>query len=285
MIDAHKIRGKIAYDYPLKDRNWFRVGGNAQIYFEPDDEEDLRLFLSMNTKPITLLGGGSNVLISDDGIKGVVIHLGKGFSQCSISENIVQVGGGFSLIRLSEEAAKHSLTGFEGFCRIPGTIGGGIRTNAGAYGAFLSDRMLSLNVIDFSGEKKEIEVKGSSFFEYRKSKLPYDCIVISSVLSGEKAEEHLIRQKMQENAELKAKTQPLGVRTAGSTFKNPEGFSAWKLIAESGLQGYILGGAQVSLKHANFIENLGEATAQDISNLCHLIQTRVYEEKGIKLDN
>ena len=283
--DFPSVKGKLVKDYPLKNRTWFHVGGLAEWYFEPEDEEDLKTFLTHRPDmPVTFLGGGSNVLISDEGIPGVVIHLGAGFSFCHIDGTTLEVGAGYPLVRLSADAAKASLTGFEGFCKIPGTVGGGVRTNAGAYGVSLGERMIALEGDTLAGEKKVFDPQKDNIFAYRKCTLPPDFIVTKCVFQAESAPQKDILDKMAENVALKEKTQPINAWTAGSTFKNPEGNAAWRLIAEAGLQGKIIGGAQVSLKHANFIENMGTATATDINNLCTLIQKTVLEKSGITLE-
>lgn len=282
-----KVRGKLTKNEPMAKKNWFGVGGSAQVYFEPADTEDLlQMVRHMPSVPLTILGAGSNVLIRDGGIPGITVHLGKAFSSIRVEGEQLICGAGALVMEVSRTAEKNSLSGFEFLCGIPGTVGGGIRMNAGAYGFALSDKLVRLKIMTKEGEIQSLEKEElSEAFAYRNCYLPPEWIFLEAVFQGKKeADSVLISERMQENKHKREIGQPIGVRTAGSTFKNPEGTPAWQLIEKAGMRGARIGGAAVSNKHANFLINTGHATAQDIEKLGNQIREKVREKEGITLE-
>ncbi|MBR6730891.1 MAG: UDP-N-acetylmuramate dehydrogenase [Alphaproteobacteria bacterium] len=283
-----KVRGVLLFNEPLSKKNWFGVGGAADVYFEPADIDDLKtMILNLKSVPITLLGAGSNVLIRDGGIPGVTIKLGKAFSKIEVVEDdklIVKAGA--LVMDVSRVAQKNSISGFEFLCGIPGSLGGGIRMNAGAYGSSLFDVLEKLTVLTKEGHIKEFQKDELlDAFSYRCCHLPSDWIFLEAVLKGKKeTDNQLITERMNLNKQKRDAGQPKGVRTAGSTFKNPQGLSAWQLIEKSGMKNAKVGGAVVSDKHANFLINTGKATAKDIETLGEKIRQVVLEKEGVSLE-
>lgn len=283
-----KVRGVLLFNEPLSKKNWFGVGGAADVYFEPADIDDLKtMILNLKSVPITLLGAGSNVLIRDGGIPGVTIKLGKAFSKIEVVEDdklIVKAGA--LVMDVSRVAQKNSISGFEFLCGIPGSLGGGIRMNAGAYGSSLFDVLEKLTVLTKEGHIKEFQKDDLlDAFSYRCCHLPSDWIFLEAVLKGKKeTDNQLITERMNLNKQKRDAGQPKGVRTAGSTFKNPQGLSAWQLIEKSGMKNAKVGGAVVSDKHANFLINTGKATAKDIETLGEKIRQVVLEKEGVSLE-
>lgn len=283
-----KVRGVLLFNEPLSKKNWFGVGGAADVYFEPADIDDLKtMILNLKSVPITLLGAGSNVLIRDGGIPGVTIKLGKAFSKIEVVEDdklIVKAGA--LVMDVSRVAHKNSISGFEFLCGIPGSLGGGIRMNAGAYGSSLFDVLEKLTVLTKEGHIKEFQKDELlDAFSYRCCHLPSDWIFLEAVLKGKKeTDNQLITERMNLNKQKRDAGQPKGVRTAGSTFKNPQGLSAWQLIEKSGMKNAKVGGAVVSDKHANFLINTGKATAKDIETLGEKIRQVVLEKEGVSLE-
>jgi len=280
------MRGRVAKDEPMAKKTWFGVGGTAEIYVEPADAEDLsRLIKKLPDEPLTVLGAGSNVLILDGGIPGITVHLGKPFSYIQVKGNKLTCGAGATLREVAKVAEKNKITGFEFLSGIPGSVGGAVRMNAGAFKQSLSDRMIKLTAMTGNGDISEIDPKEMNIFEYRKCYLPDDWIFLEVVLEGKKVKDGAsIREKMVEYKKKREATQPQGVRTAGSTFKNPDGLSAWKLIDKAKLRGTRVGGAVVSEKHANFLINDKGATASDIEMLGEKIREKVRREQGVKLE-
>lgn len=279
------LRGKVIADFPLKKKSWFGVGGNAEVYVEPADIDDLsRLLQFMPRVPVTILGGGSNVLIRDGGIPGITIHLDKTFSKIRVEEDKIICDAGVSLMELARVAAKQGLSGFEFLSGIPGTIGGAVRMNAGAFGGTVEDVLVSLTVVTGEGDIQEIDPFETEVFGYRMCYLPSDWVFVRAVFKGQKGDKAEIAHKMAEYKKKRENNQPKGVKTAGSTFKNPSGIQAWALIDKAGLRGARVGGAVVSEKHANFLINTGDATAKDIETLGEMIRTKVWETSGIELE-
>ena len=272
----------------LKSKTWFGVGGEAEYFFEPQNEDQLKKILQyahQHKIPVTVLGAGSNVLVRDGGIDGFVIHLAKTFAKIDIQDDILVCGGAASLIDIAQTAAKANISGFEFMSGIPGTLGGGVKTNAGAYGRDLSCVVSELVMMDGAGYIHTRHPKQENIFEYRFCKLPSDWICLWAKLQGSKeATNQLILDKMKSYKEKRHASQPQGVRTAGSTFKNPESLSAWKLLDEVGLRGYTLNGAQFSEKHPNFLINTGTASAEDLENLISLAQKQVFQKMGVRLE-
>lgn len=281
------VRGKLTQNEPMAKKNWFGVGGPAQIYFEPADVEDLVLLIKkLPLIPLTILGAGSNVLIRDGGIPGITVKLGKAFTSIRIEDDKLICKAGALLMDVSRIAEKNNISGLEFVCGIPGTVGGGVRMNAGAYGVCLKDRLFSLTVMTKEGEVQILEQDElSEAFAYRKCYLPSEWIFLEAVFKGKKeADSVLISEKMREYKRKREAGQPIGVRTAGSTFKNPEGTPAWQLIEKAGMRGARVGGAFVSDKHANFLINKGNATAKDIETLGNQVQEQVLQKEGIALE-
>jgi len=280
-----KVRGRLTENAPLAPLTWFRVGGSAQVLFKPTDIGDLTEFLANKPSdiPVTVLGVGSNLLVRDGGIKGVVIRLGKGFAEVAVQDQVVFAGAGALDTTVALSAAEAGLGGLEFFSGIPGTIGGAIRMNAGAYGRELRDVVLAVTAIDFSG--RHFEMTGAELgLSYRHCDAPEDLIFLHASLAGVPQDPVLIQARM---AEIKAKrdqSQPIRTRTGGSTFANPPGAKAWELIDQAGCRGLRRGAAMVSELHTNFLVNLGGATAADIEGLGEEVRRRVFETSGIRLE-
>lgn len=279
------LKGKVLANQPLSKMTWFGVGGPADVYVEPADVQDLaRLIQFKPAVPLTLIGGGSNLLIRDGGIPGITVHLGKPFGKITVKDDMIVAGAGASLMELARVAAKQEMTGFEFMCGIPGTIGGGIRMNAGAHGRAMEDVLHSITVITGEGDIQEIDPHETEAFGYRTCYLPSDWIFVGATFKGQKGSSADIAKKMADYKKQRENNQPVGVRTAGSTFKNPQGLQAWSLIEKVGMRGARKGGAQVSEKHANFLVNNGHATAKDIEELAEEIRSKVWENCGVELE-
>ena len=272
----------------LKDKTWLGVGGKAEFYIDVQDEKMLKQILQYadeQSVPITVLGGGSNILVRDGGIKGLVLHLDKKFTTISVQENMLICGAAAPLMNIAKAAADYCISGFEFMSGIPGTLGGGFKTNAGAYGSDLGQITTELIAMDNKGETHILSPQQDKIFDYRTCKLPTGWIFIQAKLKGqqEKNNEQILA-RMQEYKEKRQASQPLGVRTAGSTFKNPAGASAWKLLDSVGLRGYTQHHAQFSEKHPNFLINMGGASAEDLEELIILAQKKVQEKTGTRLE-
>lgn len=279
------LRGEVVSHQPLHKKNWFGVGGSAEVYVEPADIEDLsRLLQFMPPVPLTVLGAGSNVLIRDGGIPGVTIHLGKSFHHIQVKDTNIICDGGVSLMELSRTAAKAGITGFEFLSGIPGSVGGGIRMNAGAHGRSVSDVLVSLTAVTGEGVVHEIDPRETEVFEYRKCHLPSDWIFVRAEFKGKKGKPEKIADTMATYKKQREANQPIGVKTAGSTFKNPQGLQAWSLIDKAGFRGYRKGNVMVSDKHTNFLINLGDASAKDIEMLGEEIRKKVWNDTGVELE-
>lgn len=279
-----KTKAEIKKNVPLAQKTWMGVGGNASYYFEPADEEDLaHLIANCPEIPVLILGGGSNVIIRDGGVPGLTIHLGKAFAQIEKKDNDIICGAGALSVDLSRFAQKNGLSGFEFLCGIPGSVGGALKMNAGAYGSEIKNVLKSIRLVDSNGQIQEIEPQ-TDFFKYRRNALPDDWIFISATFAGVPEDPDKIAATM---AELKAKreaNQPTGVKTCGSSFKNPEGLKAWELIDKAGCRGLSIGDACVSEKHTNFLINKGKASAADVEALGEEVRRRVLQKSGILLE-
>ncbi len=280
------LSGKVIENEPMKKHTWFGVGGPAFVYVEPADVADLeRLVRFMPDVPLTILGAGSNVLVRDGGIPGITVHLGKTFAGVQVDGDKLICGAGASVMEVSRVAEKNNIAGFEFLCGIPGSVGGAVRMNAGAHGSAIENVIVSVTVIDKNGDLQTLNPNELGAFSYRHCALPLDWIFVEAVFQGIKVKDGSdITAKMNEYRAKREASQPMGVRTAGSTFKNPTGLSAWKLIEQSGMRGARVGGAMVSDKHANFLINTGTATAKDIETLGQKIQQAVLEKEGIQLE-
>jgi UDP-N-acetylmuramate dehydrogenase len=280
------VRGKLELNAPLAECTTLGVGGNADLLFIPVDTRDLQSALkalSDEATAITILGGGSNLLIRGGGIRGLVI-LTTGLSkEIKIDKNYITCPAGARTILVSKMAADAGISGFEFLCGIPGTIGGAVCGNAGAYGGDMSNIVESVELMDFSGNISTVPAADLGF-GYRASKIPKDNIIISVAMRGWPADISKIIEKMESNTRHRMERQPAGVRTCGSLFKNPDGGFAAKLIDDAGLRGFQLGGAAISEKHANFLLNLGAATAAELEDLAAKVHDEVLRRFGIDLE-
>lgn len=280
------IRGKYKQDVPLSRYTWFGVGGPAEVMYLPEDEDDLCMF--MKTKPynlpIFIIGAGSNLLVRDGGIPGVVIKLdNKNFRKMTIGENRITLGAGYRNKDLRKTLIEKGMGGLEFLCSIPGLIGGSVKTNAGCFGTEVKDVIESATIVDGSGEKKVIGV-GDLMLSYRSSFFPDDWIITSITFKTYPDKPETIATKMEEHRIYRAKNQPYSEKTGGSTFKNPQGLRAWELIKNSGAADIKINGAKVSEKHNNFLINTGPAKAADIEALGEEIIKTVKEKTSITLE-
>jgi UDP-N-acetylmuramate dehydrogenase len=282
-------RGELRAAVPLAKATWFQVGGSAEVLFRPLDLEDLVTFLKAKPAdvPLTVLGAGTNVLVRDGGIEGVVVRLGKSFAQVQVDDDRVIAGGSAMDVNVARAAAAAGITGLEFLSGVPGTIGGAIRMNAGAYGAELSDAIVSAEAIDPNGERRVLKTTQLGF-TYRGCSIPEDWIFISAVLRGQKDLPAAIKAKMANVQVTRAETQPIRSKTGGSTFANPTepeaaGVKAWELIDQAGCRGLKRGDAMVSNLHCNFLINNGAASATDMESLGEEVRRRVAETSGIVL--
>ena len=283
---ADGIRGKLTPNQPLSAVTWFRTGGPAQLMFQPADEDDLAAFLKKLPKDIPVLpvGLGSNLLIRDGGLRGVVVRLSaKGFGQIEdLGNNRLRAGAAVPDKRLAEAAAKAGLGGFAFYTGIPGGLGGALRMNAGAHGTETRDRMVELTAIDRDGNR-QVLTNSEMGYSYRHSGASSDLIFTSAVFEGVPQDEAAIREEMAAVVEHRENAQPIRDKTGGSTFKNPDGGKAWQLIDAAGCRGLRIGGAQVSEMHCNFLINRDNATAADIERLGEEVRRRVRETSGVEL--
>lgn len=284
-MDFSKIRGKIKHDYSLAHLTWFKVGGAADIYYKPEDPEDLIKFLKINNghHQITVIGAGSNTIIRDGGVEGIVIKLGRKFTDISFDKNRnLVVGAGCLNYNLARFAEESSIAGLEFLIGIPGSVGGGIAMNAGSYGSEFKDIVLSVQAVDFLGNQYEFLPEDIGF-SYRSNALPKNLIFISVTMAAKRAEQSEISAKMKEIAQKREESQPIREMTGGSTFANPAEKRAWELIDTAGLRGKSIGGAGISEKHCNFMINHGSATAKDLEELGEYVRCEVKQNSGIDL--
>jgi UDP-N-acetylmuramate dehydrogenase len=281
-----ELRGRLEANRPMADITWFRVGGPAQILFSPADEADLSYFLRMidGDLPVTVVGVGSNLLVRDGGIPGIVIRLGRGFSQAEPEADYrMRVGTAVPDMRLAQAAAKAGIARLAFYRGIPGTVGGALRMNAGAHGAETKDVLIEARAVDRAGRIHTLSLADLAY-SYRHCGAPEDLIFTEALYQGEPGDPEEITRAMQEVADYRETHQPTKARTGGSTFKNPPGNSSWKLIDAAGLRGFRVGGAHVSEKHCNFLINDGEASAEDIERLGETIRARVKAASGTLLE-
>ncbi|MCL6683346.1 UDP-N-acetylmuramate dehydrogenase [Sphingomonas alba] len=286
IAELPQVKGKLKSDAPLAPLVWFKSGGNAEWLFEPADEADLVDFLRQLDPdvPVMALGLGSNMIVRDGGVPGVVVRLGKAFAKIDrLDETTLQCGGGASGILVSSTARDAGVAGLEFLRGIPGTVGGFVRMNGGAYGREVCDILLSCRVAlrDGTVEKWPAERLG---YTYRHSELPEGAVVLSAVFRGTPGQPEAIGAEMDAIARAREESQPLRSRTGGSTFRNPPGHKAWALVDAAGCRGMTLGGAQVSEKHCNFLLNTGSATSSDIEALGEEVRRRVMEKTNIQLE-
>ena len=281
-----EVRGKYQKNVSLAKQTWFGVGGPAEVMFHPADAEDLSHFLRTKpyNLPVCVIGGGSNILVRDGGIPGVVIKLdAPEFRKISISGNLITCGAGVKNSELKKLMLDNQFGGLEFLCSIPGCIGGSVKTNAGCFGREVKDVIVSAQIIDDAGDIKEIGVN-DLMLSYRSSFFPENWIILSLTLQTEPSTTDVIKQKLEEQRAYRMKNQPYNARTGGSTFKNPEGLKAWELIKKSGCADLKVGGAQVSDIHCNFLINTGNATAKDIETLGDTIIERVKQSTAVTLE-
>ena len=280
------VRGRLTEDSPLAPLVWFKSGGAAQTLFEPADTDDLASFLAGldPATPVLALGLGSNMIVRDGGFPGVVVRLGKSFAKVApIDDRALRCGGGASGILVSSTARDAGVGGLEFLRSIPGTVGGFVRMNGGAYGRETGDVLVDCDVVLRNGEQRTLGV-GDLAYSYRHSELPREAIVVSATFRGLTGDPAAIQAEMDRIAAAREASQPLRSRTGGSTFKNPSGHKAWQLIDAAGCRGLTIGGAQVSEKHCNFLLNLGNATSSEIEALGEEVRRRVFACSGIALE-
>lgn len=269
---------------PLKNHTSFKIGGPADEFCEVTSAEEVEKLIKYAKEkniPYTIIGNGSNLLVGDKGIRGLVIKLAKGFDDAEVLGTKIIAKAGILLSKLAKVALSHSLSGLEFASGIPGTLGGAIYMNAGAYDGEMKDVVKSVTYL----ENGEIKRTTDLDFGYRKSRFSgTDCIILSAELELTSAKADDISAKMEDFKERRCSKQPLSMPSAGSTFKRPEGYFAGKLIEESGLKGFTIGGAMVSEKHSGFVVNSGDATARDVLDLIEHIQKTVYEKFGVMLE-
>jgi UDP-N-acetylmuramate dehydrogenase len=280
-----ELRGRLLANQSLAELTWFRVGGPAQLLFTPSDEDDLAYFLARlpGELPVYVVGVGSNLIVRDGGLPGVVIRLGpRGFGEASAGGDIISAGAAALDKRVAEIAAAANVSGLEFFFGIPGTIGGALRMNAGANGSETKDVLLEASGVGRDG-KKHTFTNTDMKFVYRNSGVDSSIIFTSARFRGRIAAAEAIRARMNDVQNHRETAQPIREKTGGSTFKNPPGNSAWKLIDAAGCRGLRVGGAQVSEMHCNFLINTGSATGHDIETLGETVRARVREKSGIEL--
>ena len=280
-----KVRGRLAADAPLAHLTWFRVGGPAEVLFRPADIDDLSAFLA--AKPadvaVTVMGVASNLLIRDGGIKGVVVRLARGFADVSTHDRLVEAGAGALDLNVALAARQAGTAGLEFLSGIPGTVGGGLRMNAGAYSAEFKDVLRGAVALDAEGNRHDLSVPELKL-SYRHCGLPEDWIFIAATFAGQAGAALQISRRMAEIQKAREDSQPIRARTGGSTFGNPPNHKAWQLIDRAGCRGLRRGGAMVSERHANFLINTGDATAADIEMLGEEVRRRVFNTCGITLE-
>ena len=283
------ITGKdnVRINEPMKNHTTFKIGGPAQYYVTPESvtqiQEVVSLCRDMNM-PLHVIGNGSNILVGDDGVDGVVLALFNTFSDYEIKDNVITAQAGMSLIKLAVIALREGLTGLEFASGIPGSVGGAVYMNAGAYDGQMKDVVTSVTVLDEAGN---IRILGRDELDmgYRTSTVAkHNMIVLQVIIELKAGNKEQIKDRMNQLSELRKQKQPLEYPSAGSTFKRPEGYFAGKLIADAGLKGYSIGGAAVSEKHAGFVVNMGGATAKDVVELTDYIKKRIIEQFGVTLE-
>ena len=281
-----KPRGRLEANVPLADLTWFRVGGPAEVLFSPADEADLADVVRQTPDdvPVHVIGVGSNLLVRDGGVPGMVIRLGKGFGEVKAEAgHRIRTGTSVLDVRVARFALDHSIGGLTFLRGIPGTIGGALRMNGGAYGRETKDVLLEARAVDRRGSLHVLSM-GDMQYTYRHCGAPEDFIFTQALLQGEAGERDQIARAMDDVTERREATQPIKSRTGGSTFKNPPGHKSWQLIDQAGLRGFSIGPAKVSELHCNFLINEGGATAAQIEELGETIRHRVRDKSGIELD-
>lgn len=278
-----KVRGVYRENAELK--SWFDVGGSAEIMFRPADISDLADFLKQRDKkiPLNIIGAGSNVIVSDDGVKGVVIRLPGEFAKISQEGEMIRAGAAALCGNVALFSKNCGLSGLEFFSGVPGSVGGAIAMNAGCYGSDVSQTLVSATAIDFDGNIHELKNSDFKFF-YRGSEISKKFFFVEGLFKLAKSSSEEVAKKISDLATQRENAQPIRAKTGGSTFKNPAQKRAWELIDEAGCRGKIIGDAQISQKHCNFIINRGSATAEDLITLGNEVKKLVKEKSGIDLE-
>jgi len=279
------VRGRLVANAPIGHLTWFRVGGPAELLFRPADNDDLTSFLAALPAaiPVTVIGVGSNLLVRDGGIPGVTIRLGRGFADTMAGDNEIRAGAGALDLNVALAAAEAGIAGLEFLSGIPGTVGGGFQTNAGAYGCEFKDVLISADAVGRDGTIHRVSAAELGF-SYRHSKAPQDWVFTGALFRGTCGDRAAIAQRLAEIQAAREASQPIRARTGGSTFANPPGHQAWQLIDAAGCRGLTRGSAMVSEKHTNFLINTGAATAADIEALGEEVRRRVGDRFGIVLE-
>jgi UDP-N-acetylmuramate dehydrogenase len=279
-----ELRGRLLANQPLAEFTWFRVGGPAQAFYMPDDENDLAYFLRNlpAAVPVAVIGAGSNLIVRDAGVPGIVVRLGRGFNDVKIEEHRVAAGTAMLDVMVARAAQTAGVAGLAFLSGIPGTVGGALRMNGGAYGGETKDVLIEARGIDRQGNLRTF-TNGEMGFSYRHCGVPDDVIFTAAVFQGRAGAPEDIATEMAAIKKKREASQPRN-RTGGSTFKNPPGNSAWKLVDEAGCRGLTIGGAQVSELHSNFLINLGGASAADIETLGERVRERVKAHSGVELE-
>jgi UDP-N-acetylmuramate dehydrogenase len=280
-----QLRGRLLANEPLAPLTWFRVGGPAQALFMPEDEADLAYLLANLPPdvPVTVIGLGSNLIVRDGGIPGVVIRLGRGFSDIKVEGERIRTGTAVPDVRVAQAAQKAGLAGLAFLRGIPGAVGGALRMNGGAYGRETKDTLIEARGVDRAGNVR-VFANGDMHYTYRHCGAPDDIIFTEALFQGTAGDPAAIATEMDKITESREATQPIKSRTGGSTFKNPPGHKAWQFVDAAGCRGLVVGDAQVSEMHCNFLINRGNASAADIETLGETVRKRVKENSGVTLE-
>ncbi len=281
-----ELRGRLLANQPLADFTWFRVGGPAQVLFMPDAEDDLAYFLAHLPPevPVTVIGLGSNLIVRDGGVPGVVIRLGRGFNEAKVEEgNRVRAGSAVPDVKVARTAQEAGVAGLSFLRGIPGAIGGALRMNGGAYGSETKDVLIEARGVDRNGDIR-VFANADMGYSYRHCGVADDVTFTQALFQGRAGDPAAIGAEMDKITEAREATQPVKSRTGGSTFKNPPGHKAWQLIDAAGCRGLVVGDAQVSELHCNFLINRGGATANEIETLGETVRARVKENSGVELE-
>ena len=285
-LSLPKVRGTLTQDAPLAKLVWFKAGGAADWLFEPADGDDLRAFLAEldPAVPIMPLGLGSNLIVRDGGVPGVTIRLGKPFAKIAVeADHVLDCGAGAHGVLIASTARDAGIAGLEFLRGIPGTLGGFVRMNGGAYGRETADVLVDCDVVLRDGSLATLPVAQLGY-TYRHSQLPEGAVVVGARLKGEAGDPARIGAEMERIAQAREDSQPVRTKTGGSTFKNPDGGKAWQLVDAAGCRGMMRGGAQVSEKHTNFLINTGTATSADIEQLGEDVRAKVSANSGVELE-
>jgi UDP-N-acetylmuramate dehydrogenase len=279
------LRGRLLANQSLAELTWFRVGGPAQVLFMPEDEQDLAYALANLPAdiPATIIGLGSNLIVRDGGVPGVVIRLGRGFSEIAVEDTRIRAGAAVPDVKVARAAQEAGIAGLSFMRGIPGGVGGALRMNGGAYGRETKDALVEARAVDRQGRVHVLR-NADMGYSYRHCGVPGDYIFTEALYQGERGDPAVIAAEMDKITESREATQPIKSRTGGSTFKNPQGRKAWQLIDAAGCRGLKVGGAQVSELHCNFLINRGGATAADIEALGENVRRRVRETSDIELE-